>query len=148
MAFGRRANNVATLPRAYRQLETLMDRRLQERSDLTLTDYVILVNLSEAPDRKIRMNELADITVVSRSRMTYRIDSLVRRGYIDRVICDDDRRGLYASLTDEGFTKLAEAAPDHVEDVRSVLFDQIMPDEYPAFSAAIIRIATGMRELG
>ena len=131
---------------ATRQLDCAMDQRLQNRSDLTLTDYVILVSLSEAEGRRLRMSELASIAVVSRSRMTYRIDSLVKRGYIGREQCDDDRRGLFANLTDLGFDVLSGAAPEHVDDVREMLFDNIKPDEFRAFASIVDRMANNIRD--
>ncbi len=131
---------------AMRQLDWAMDQRLQKRSNLTITDYVILVSLSEAEGRRLRMSELADIVVVSRSRLTYRIDSLVKRGYIDREQCDDDRRGLFANLTDLGFEVLADAAPGHVDDVQEMLFDNIEPEEFEAFASIVERMATNIRD--
>ncbi len=131
---------------AMRQLDCAMDQRLQSRSDLTITDYVILVSLSEAEGRRLRMSELADIVVVSRSRLTYRIDSLVQRGYIDREQCDDDRRGLFAQMTNIGFKVLSEAAPAHVDDVRELVFDNIKPEEFEAFASVFERMAASIRD--
>ncbi len=131
---------------AMRQLECAMDRRLQTRSDLTITDYVILVSLSEAEDRRLRMSELADIVVVSRSRLTYRIDSLVKRGYIDREQCDDDGRGLFARMTDAGFDVISAAAPAHVDDVRELVFANIKPAEFEAFASVFERMASNIRD--
>lgn len=131
---------------AMRQLECAMDQRLQKRSDLTVTDYVILVSLSEAEDRRLRMSELADIVVVSRSRLTYRIDSLVKRGYIDREQCDDDGRGLFARMTRLGFDVISEAAPAHVDDVRELVFANIKPEEFEAFASIFERMASSIRD--
>lgn len=131
---------------AMRQLDCAMDKRLQARSDLSITDYVILVSLSEAEGRRLRMSELADIVVVSRSRLTYRIDSLVKRGYIDREQCDDDGRGLFARMTNLGFEAIAKAAPAHVDDVRELVFANIKPDEFEAFASVFERMASNIRD--
>lgn len=131
---------------AMRQLESAMDARVQKRSDLTLTDYVILVNLSEADGRRVRMSDLANQVVVSRSRLTYRVDSLVKRGFVNREQCNDDGRGLFASLTNAGFEALAAAAPGHVDDVREMVFENIRPDEFEAFAAIFERMANTIRD--
>ena len=81
---------------------------------LTLADYEVLVHLSEADDRQLRMAELADHALMSRSRLTYRVDRLVRKGLVDRRPCETDRRGAFAVITDAGIELLKRAAPIHV----------------------------------
>ena len=98
---------------------------LRADAGLTMDDYEVLVHLSEAPDRAIRMSELSELVVQSRSRLTQRIDRLVERGWVRRAPCPDDRRGQFAVLTDEGFDALAAAAPGHVDSVRRHLIDRI-----------------------
>ncbi len=98
---------------------------LRSESGLTMDDYEVLVHLSEAPDRAVRMSELSELVVQSRSRLTQRIDRLVERGWVCRAPCPDDRRGQFAVLTDEGFDALAAAAPGHVDSVRRHLIDRI-----------------------
>ena len=89
---------------------------------LTLADYEVLVHLSEADDRQLRMAELADHALMSRSRLTYRVDRLVRKGLVDRRPCETDRRGAFAVITDAGIELLKRAAPIHVLGVRRYLF--------------------------
>jgi DNA-binding MarR family transcriptional regulator len=89
---------------------------------LTLADYEVLVHLSEAPDQQLRMAELADLALMSRSRLTYRVDRLVRKGLVDRRPCETDRRGAFAVITAEGQDLLRRAAPIHVLGVRKYLF--------------------------
>ncbi len=117
---------------ANRLLEYL-DHSLQEHHGIPLTDYEILVFLSEAPYKHLRMSELADHVLVSRSRLTYRVDRLVEQGLVVRTQVSDDRRGLYAELTQKGADLLADAARTHVEDVRDHLMDHIEPADLPAF---------------
>lgn len=123
-----------------RQMEAL-DHDLQERSDLALTDYEILVMLAEAPNQQVRMSELANLVIVSRSRLTYRVDRLAERGLVKRVDFVDDRRGVLAAITDAGIELLAEAAPGHVDLVRRLIFDHIEPNELEMFSAVVARMA-------
>ncbi len=117
-----------------------LNRRLEERSGLALTDYEILVLLSEATDRRLRMSELAEGAIVSRSRLTYRVDKLVDRGLISREACIDDGRGMWAVLTDDGFHLLEAAAPGHVDDVRELVFDQLGSDQVDQLSAIVARL--------
>jgi DNA-binding MarR family transcriptional regulator len=91
--------------------------------------YEILVHLSEAPGRRLRMHELAGRAQSSRSRLSHAVKRLEDAGWVVREECPGDRRGLLAVLTDEGFTALAAAAHGHVEAVRRVLFDRLTDDQ-------------------
>ncbi len=124
----------------HRLLEHL-DHSLQEKHSIRLTDYEILVFLSEAPDRRLRMAEIADRVLVSRSRLTYRVDRLVEQRLVIRTEAPDDRRGLYAALTDTGMQLLSLAATTHVNDVRAYLLDHVAPEDLPAFSRVWASVA-------
>lgn len=93
--------------------------------DLTMWEYEILVRLSEAPERRIRMSDLADQVVHSRSRLTHTVARLEKRGIVERVRCVADGRGREARLTDAGMDLLRGAAPVHVASVRAHLVDVI-----------------------
>lgn len=110
-----------------------LGRDLQEQCGLTLADYEIMVRLSEAPGRRLRMSDLAQLTLSSRSRLSHQIDRMQKAGYVDRQECADDRRGYFAVLTDEGFRTLAQAAPKHVDSVRRRLVDVLTPEEFAEF---------------
>ncbi len=88
--------------------------------------YAILVLLSEAPERALRMNDLAVATQSSPSRMSHAIGRLEKAGWVRRESCPNDRRGWYAKLTDEGLATLEAAAPRHLESVRAHLFDRLL----------------------
>lgn len=107
-----------------------LGRDLQNDCDLTLADYEILVALSESPDRRMRMSELADGTLSSRSRLSHQIDRMQKAGHIQRQECTDDRRGYFAVLTDAGYDKLVASAPSHVASVRRRLVDVLTPEEF------------------
>jgi DNA-binding MarR family transcriptional regulator len=106
-----------------------LDRRLQRAADMPHAYYEILVRLSEAADRSMRMSELAEITRSSRSRLSHATARLEERGWVSRANCETDRRGQIATLTDEGFRVLAEAAPDHVETVRHYVIDGLTTEQ-------------------
>lgn len=114
---------------AFRLLFEQLDRELQRDAGIPHTYYEILVRLSEAPGRALRMSQLADRTDSSRSRLTHAVDRLEERGWVRREDCPTDRRGQLAVLTEAGMDTLRAAAPIHVEGVRSHLFDQLSPEQ-------------------
>ncbi|MER7500562.1 MarR family winged helix-turn-helix transcriptional regulator [Nonomuraea pusilla] len=106
-----------------------LDRQLQRDAGMPHTYYMILVALSEAPARSMRMSELAARAQSSQSRLSHAVARLEERGWVRRERCPSDRRGNVAVLTDEGFAALAAAAPGHVEEVRRSLFDVLTPEQ-------------------
>ncbi|MGB2572080.1 MarR family winged helix-turn-helix transcriptional regulator [Micromonospora citrea] len=112
---------------ASRALMDTLDRELQRDAGMPHAYYEILVRLSEAPQRRLRMSELAESTGSSRSRLSHAAARLEAAGWIRREECPTDRRGQIAVLTDAGFATLAAAAPGHVEGVRRHLFDALSP---------------------
>lgn len=112
---------------ASRALMEALDRELQRDAGMPHAYYEILVRLSEAPDRQLRMSELADASGSSRSRLSHAVARLEESGWVRRENCPTDRRGQVAVLTEEGFAALAAAAPSHVEGVRTHLFDPLTP---------------------
>src|SRR5918912_3288016 len=113
-------------------LQDRLDRELTHATGISHAYYEILVQLSEAPDRMLRMSELADRCLSSRSRLSHAVSRLEERGWVRRQVCPDDGRGQLAVLTDEGFAALEAAAPNHVEGVRTHLFDQLTPEQIAA----------------
>jgi len=89
--------------------------------------YEVLVRLSEAPERSLRMSALADEVRSSRSRLSHAVGQLEQRGWVRRESCATDRRGQVAVLTDAGLAALEQAAPGHVEEVRRLLLDRLTP---------------------
>src|SRR4051795_8203428 len=113
-------------------LQDQLDRELTHETGISHAYYEILVQLSETPGRALRMSELADRSLSSRSRLSHAVSRLEERGGGRRQTCEGDGRGLLAVLTDEGFAALEAAAPVHVEGVRSHLFDQLSPAQIAA----------------
>jgi DNA-binding MarR family transcriptional regulator len=112
-----------------RMLFQSLDRELTADADLSLTDYELLVRLSEAPGGRLRMRDLADATLSTRSGVTRAVTRAEKVGWVRRVECADDRRGMNAELTDAGRAKLAASAPGHVETVRQNLIDLLSPEQ-------------------
>ncbi|MGW0043945.1 MarR family winged helix-turn-helix transcriptional regulator [Rhodococcus sp. NPDC003348] len=111
------------------RLMEVLNRELQSRHDISLADYRILVMLSESPDGSVRMSELADGVLSSRSRLTHQVRRMESENLVTRSTCVEDGRGVLALITDAGRAKLAEAAPTHVRGVRSYLIDLLDADE-------------------
>jgi DNA-binding MarR family transcriptional regulator len=124
-----------------------LGRDLQRDSGLTNADYEILVWLSEFPDRRIRMSDLADRTLSSRSRLSHQIDRMERAGLVSREVCENDRRGSFAVLTDKGWELLVSAAPAHVESVRRHLVDVLTPEEFAALGRACSKVSEHLQSL-
>ncbi len=112
-----------------RLLDYRLNRDLQEQSGLTAADYEILVRLSEAPQRRLRMTELAESAMISKSRLSHQMTRLENRGLACRVGCDTDRRGAFAVLSEQGYGVLVAAAPGHVASVRRHLFDVLTAEQ-------------------
>ena len=117
---------------ASRLLWDRVERQLQQGAGLPHAYYEILVRLSEAPDRTLRMSQLASTSLSSRSRLSHAVARLEESGYVRRRPCPSDRRGQLASLTETGMERLRAAAPGHVEEVRELLFDRLSPQQQAA----------------
>ena len=113
-------------------LQDRLDRELTHATGISHAYYEILVALSETEGRMMRMSELADRCLSSRSRLSHAVSRLEERGWVRRQVCPDDGRGQLAVLTDDGFAALEAAAPVHVEGVRTHLFDQLSPGQVAA----------------
>lgn len=125
------------------RLNEALARDLEERSQLTLSDYSVLVRLSELPEHTARMSELAADLSHSRSRMTHTVRRLETRGLVLRSSCDKDGRGVNCVMTPKGYAALQAAAPGHVHAVRRLLIDQVSTDELEMLGSIMARIADG-----
>jgi DNA-binding MarR family transcriptional regulator len=112
-----------------------LDRQLQRDANMPHAYYEILVRLSEADGRGMRMSELADITLSSRSRLSHAVARLEERGWVVREECPTDRRGQIATLTDDGFAVLTAAAPGHVAAVREYVIDHLSTEQLAQLTA-------------
>ena len=131
---------------AIRLLTEALDRELQHDADMPHTYYEILVALSEAPCRTLRMSQLADLSMSSRSRLSHAVSRLEEAGWVRREACPTDKRGALAVLTDKGFAALEAAAPGHVEAVRRHLFDVLTPEQLTQLGEISRAIREGLRK--
>ena len=128
--------------RAHARLVRDLERELQAEQGMALTDYDVLVQLSAADERRLRMSELADQLLLSRSGVTRLVDRLVAEGLVERVTCESDRRGQWASLTDSGYERLRRASPTHLRGVAEHFLDRLPPDDLAALGRMLDRVVT------
>jgi DNA-binding MarR family transcriptional regulator len=119
-----------------------VDQQLQRDSDLAMVEYQVLAMLSERPDRTMRMSALAEVTNASLSRLSHLVKRLEARGLVRRAPDPSDGRFTNAILTDEGFSRLADAAPAHVAHVRSLVIDVLSPEQLRRLGMAADRIVS------
>jgi DNA-binding MarR family transcriptional regulator len=122
---------------AHAQIRRQLERELQAEQSLGLGEYEVLLLLARADDRQLRMSELADRLVLSRSGVTRLVDRLEAESLVERTSCDTDRRGSWATLTDAGHTRLRRAAPTHLRGVGEHFLDRIPPAELDALQRAL-----------
>ncbi len=131
-AFARAA---LTIPRAF-DLDLLREQRM------SISEYFTLMHLSEAPDRRLRMSELASASALSLSGMTRIVQRLEAAGLVQRERSAEDGRGWHAVLTDAGLRRLREAWPTHLASVRRHLFDHLGGVDLPSVAAALRHVGT------
>lgn len=133
---------------ATRLLSEHLERESQQAAGIPHAYYEILVRLSEAPDRLLRMSDLAAACQSSRSRLSHAVRRLEEDGWIRRDSCPTDRRGALAVLTDRGFAALAAAAPAHVAAVRSCVFDVLSAAEVEQLRSICETISARVEQQG
>ena len=126
-------------------LADALGRQLERDAELSLSEYEVLVRLSEAPGRTLRMSTLADSLAHSRSRVTHTIGRLEARGLVERRPCAADGRGVNAAMTDSGFARLETAAPGHVAAVRTHLVDVLTGEQLRALGESMAAVREALR---
>ncbi len=116
-------------------------RELQERASLPLTWYDVLLQLHEAPDHRMRMRELAQAVLISKSGLTRLVDRMEQEGLVTRAECDSDRRGTYTELTEQGLATLRRSAPTHLAGVAEHFAQHVDDDEARVMVRALRRVA-------
>ena len=129
---------------ASRHLLEALDNDL-DGHDLSMPDYEILAQLSDAPERRLRMSELAEITLLSRSRLSHRMKVMEKAGWVKREACPSDKRGFFAVMTPKGWKAIVAAAPDHVASVRSHFVDHLSNQEQVVLAGIFSRIEESFR---
>jgi len=124
-----------------------LQRDLVAEHGITMPDYEILVRLSEAEGRRLRMSELAERSLSSRSRLSHQVSRMEAAGLVRREDCTEDRRGQWAVMTEQGWATIQAAAPDHVESVRAHLVDQLTAAEFAALGRACAKVVDHLQSV-
>jgi DNA-binding MarR family transcriptional regulator len=132
------------LLRMHATLTKALDAELDAAHGLPLSSYEVLLHLNDAEGRRMRMSDLADTVILSRSGLTRLVDRLEREGLIERQSCPSDARGSFASLTPTGRRKLAAARATHLAGVRSMFLDHFTAEEQELLGAAWERVLPGV----
>ena len=132
---------IRSLARALTLLNRALDADLTREQRMSLSEYMVLRNLSEAPCRLMRMNELAGACDMSLSGMTRLVGKLAAHGFVVRVRCENDARGANAVLTDAGLARLEKAWPTHLASVRRHVFDHLGELDLCALARALQNVA-------
>jgi DNA-binding MarR family transcriptional regulator len=126
---------------AHARLTRLLDEELRAEHGLSLAEYDALLQLAEAPDRRMRMNRLAEQVILSRSGVTRLIDRLVADGLVERSACLADARGAEAVLTDAGLQRLRTAARTHLRGISAYFVEPLARDDLATIERSLGRIA-------
>jgi DNA-binding MarR family transcriptional regulator len=129
---------------ASRRLLEALDQDLSGH-DLSMADYEVLAQLSEAPGRRIRMSDLAEIAMLSKSRLSHRITVMEKAGWVRREACKEDRRGAWAVMTEKGLKAIVKAAPDHVDSVRTRFLDRLDGEDQINLADVFEEVLAGLR---
>ena len=116
-----------------------------EGHDLSMADYEVMAQLSEAPGRRMRMSELAELAMISKSRLSHRMKVMEKAGWIKREECAEDRRGYWAVMTEKGWRAIVAAAPDHVASVRMRFIDQLSTKEQESLTSTFAHLTDELR---
>lgn len=130
----------------YLHLMKQVNRPVQEATGLSAADYAMLVYLSEAPQRCARMSDLAECSGLPSGQVTYRVDRLVKLGFLERRRSDTDRRSAEAIMTDDGLAAFREAVVVHVEAVRRAFLDRMTRDELLLVGALMGKVVEAEEE--
>jgi DNA-binding MarR family transcriptional regulator len=123
--------------RAHARVVRLLESELEADQGLSLPAYEVLAHLSEAPENRLRMSDLAALSVLTPSGLTRVVDRLVREGYVERARCDGDARVVYAVVTETGIARVQQAYPTHLSGVRRHLVDRLSGAQLAAIRDAL-----------
>ena len=137
-----------TFLEAHARTVEVLTRELKDAEELPLTWYDVLVQLQEAPEHRLRMQELADAVLLSKSGVTRLVDRMERAGLVTRSRCTDDRRGTFAQLTEAGQQRLRATAPTHLEGVQRYFTALLDDAEAETLTALLGRVLEATRSPG
>ncbi|MCB1291186.1 MarR family transcriptional regulator [Mycolicibacterium sp.] len=129
-------------------LPGVLHRELQSEAGISLPDYEVLVHLTDAPEERVRVTDLAREMNWERSRLSHHVTRMAGRGLVERTECHDDGRGAWVVLTERGRSAIEQAAPGHAATVRGLIFDDLTPEELETMTAVVDRVLARLGEPG
>lgn len=115
--------------RVNRELPVALSRHMHEHSSLSMADFEVLVSLTDVPEGRLRISELASGMNWERSRVSHQLRRMESRGLVERAGCPEDGRGSFVGITETGRKAIEQAAPEHVDEVRRLVIDVLTPEE-------------------
>jgi DNA-binding MarR family transcriptional regulator len=128
------------------RLPAAIEAELQRDAGISQFEYLVLSGLSEAPNRTLRMSDLAAMASGSLSRLSHVVSRLEARGWVRREACPGDGRFINAVITDDGWAKVVATAPGHVAAVRRLLIDVLTPEQLRELGAISGEVLTGLAQ--
>ena len=128
------------------ELKAALQRQLQTDAELSVSDYEVLVHLTDSPEGRVRVSDLARLVQWERSRVSHHLTRMERRGLVERTECLEDGRGAFIGVTPAGRAAIEKAAPGHVAAVRRLFFDPLDENDTAALGAAIDKMLGGPHE--
>jgi DNA-binding MarR family transcriptional regulator len=128
------------------RLDGELARRLAAESGLSYQDYTVLVALTDRPDGRMRLFELARDLGWEKSRLSHHIARMMARGLVAKEPCDSDRRGAFVVVTKQGRKEITAAAPGHVRAVRQLFVDRLTPEQLEAVGGAAETVLAALEE--
>jgi DNA-binding MarR family transcriptional regulator len=130
------------------ELFATLQRQLQEDAGLSMSDYEVLVHLTDSPEGRVRVTDLAALLQWERSRVSHHVTRMERRGLVQRVECVEDGRGAFVAVTPAGRAAIEQAAPGHATAVRQLVFDTLDEQDVAALAGAFDKLLDGLTRLG
>jgi DNA-binding MarR family transcriptional regulator len=119
------------------ELNSTLQRELQDDSGLSMPDFEVLVHLTDTAEGRIRVNDLARLLYWERSRLSHHVTRMQKRGLVERTECPDDGRGAFIAVTAQGRAAIEQAAPGHVRTVRRLMFDALDDDDVERLTTTV-----------
>jgi DNA-binding MarR family transcriptional regulator len=134
--------------RAHRAVTQRLEREIEVETGLPLSWYEVLLVLNSAPDRRLRINELADGVILSRSRVSRLVDEMTRAALVERQTDPADGRGCFAAMTPEGRARFRRAAPVHLRGIEEHFGRHLTSTEHETMKRALERVAAAAADEG
>jgi DNA-binding MarR family transcriptional regulator len=128
------------------RLQATLQREMQDDSGLSSSDFEVLVNLTDSPEGRVRVSDLATQMLWERSRLSHHVTRMERRGMVQRMECAEDGRGAFVAITPAGRTAIEKAAPGHVQAVRQLVFDALSGEEVSTLATLVDKLLARLND--